>query len=395
MLAELFQITLNFLKNPLTWKYAVLAIIPVFAYGYFFYQKSPRPRPKLLFLLTFLVGCFSVVPLLLYQYFYLNLEAFSKMELASLIQNITLQPLFLGLFSYILHMGFIALLIFIIACLIAIITTFFSKKTFRNIFHSIFEENFNFQFIAMIIGFLVAVEVVIGEMWGINLFQSILGVIILKAMLEEYSKHLLVRFTDDDQFFNIDDAIELSLFVGLSFAFVENILYFSNYSESLLTLFIGRSLLTVLAHVVFSGIFGYYYGIAHFASPLYFEKNVVRGKRSIFIRFLAKIFRLKRENMFRELMILKGLFVATCVHALFNYFLAINQVQIALLIIVGMVYWLLKLLKKKENYRQLGLIGTMVMPVEDFKNLTWQIDSLHWAKEIKAERKERESLDDR
>lgn len=236
--------------------------------------------------------------------------------------------------------------------------------------------------------------------------------IILKAMMEEYSKHLIVRFTDDDQLFNIDDAIQLSLFVGLSFAFVENILYFSRFLNDevtfkyFLNLFFGRSLITVLAHVVFSGIFGYYYGISHFASPLYYEKDVVGGKRSVFLRILAKIFRIKKHNMFRELMILNGLFMSTFVHATFNYLLTINKAweigpltvnstQLAFLLIVGMTYVLLNLLKKKENYRQLGLIGTEVMPVEDFRNLTWQIDSLHWAKKIRDERKKKEFLEDK
>lgn len=387
-MSEIFQATLDFLKDPITWKYAFLAIIPVGAYGYFFYHKSPRPRPKLLFLLTFLIGCFSVVPLLLYQYFYIHY--LPKIELNLLIENITLQPFVGGLISYFLHIGFITLLIFVIASLITIITTFFSKKTFLNVFRSIIEENFNFQFIAMLVGFLVAIEVLIGDALGVTFFQGALGVIMLKAMMEEYSKHLLVRFTDDDQLFNIDDAIGLSLFVGLSFAFVENILYFSNFPDNILALFVGRSLLTVLAHVVFSGIFGYYYGIAHFASPLYFERNVVRGKRSVYLRVLSKIFRIRKDNVFREVMILNGLFMATLIHATFNFLLELGYVQFAFLLVIGTAYLLLKLLKKKENYRQLGYIGTEIMPVEDFKKLTWKIDSLHWAKKIKEERKERE-----
>lgn len=387
-MSEIFQATLEFFKDPITWKYAFLAIIPVGAYGYFFYHKSPRPRPKLLFLLTFFVGCFSVVPLLLYQYFYLNY--LPKIELNFLIQNLALQPVVNGFVVYFLHIAFITLLIFVIASLIAIITTFFSAKTFRNVFRSILEENFNFQFIAILVGVLVAIEALIGEALGITLFQGVLGVIILKAMMEEYSKHLLIRFTDDDQLFNIDDAIELSLFVGLSFAFVENILYFSNFPDNVFALFVGRSLLTVLAHVVFSGIFGYYYGIAHFASPLYFEKNIVRGKKSFYLIVLSKIFRIKKDNIFREVMILKGLFMATLIHATFNFLLEKNQVQIAFIVVIGTAYLLLKLLKKKENYRQLGMIGTSVMPVEDFRKLTWQIDSLYWAKEIKEARKKKE-----
>lgn len=390
LMSEVFQITLDFLKNPVTWKYAFLAIIPVSAYGYFFYHKSPRPRPKLLFLLTFLIGCFSVVPLLLYQYFYLHY--LPKIELATLVESIALKPFLNGLISYFFHIGFITLLIFVIALLITLITTFFSPKTFRNIFRSILEENFNFQFIATIVGILVVIEVSIANFWSVNLFQGVLGVLILKAMMEEYSKHLLIRFTDDDQLFNIDDAIELSLFVGLAFAFVENILYFSHFSENIFILFMGRSLLTVLAHVVFSGIFGYYYGIAHFASPIYFEKNVVRGKKSCYLLCLSKIFRIKKNNLFRETMILNGLFMATLIHALFNFLLEWGYIQLAFLVVFGTAYLLLKLLKKKENYRQLGLIGTDVMPVEDFRNLTWQIDSLHWAKKIKKERMQREKV---
>lgn len=152
MFADLIQITLNFFKDPLTWKYAVMAIVPVAAYGFFFYHKSPRPRPKLLFLLTFFVGCFSVVPLLIYQYFYLNLDIFADAELGHLVSSIALQSLIKGLLFYILHIGFVTFLIFVIALLITTITTCFSFKTFRNIFRSVLEENFNFQFIATIVG---------------------------------------------------------------------------------------------------------------------------------------------------------------------------------------------------------------------------------------------------
>ena len=217
-----------------------------------------------------------------------------------------------------------------------------------------------------------------------------LGIIVIRAMMEEYSKHLIIRFTDDDQLFNIDDAIVLSLFVGLSFAFIENILYFSHYPNDLFTLFLGRSLLTVLAHVVFSGIFGYYYGIAHFASPLYFEQHTVSGKKSVLLWFFSKIFRLKQSNILHEIMILKGLFLATFIHTIFNLLLELGYVSLAMLVILGTALLLLKLLAQKENYRQLGLIGTEIMPVQDYKNLTWKIDSLHWAKKIKEEREERE-----
>ena len=385
---EIVQITIDFFKNPNVWKYAIMAFIPVFAYSWFFYKKTPRPQPKKIFLATFVIGCFSVAPLLLYQYIYLHY--FPKIETTLLIENLILRPYISGLISYLFHIGFIGLLIFIIVFLITITTTFFAGKTFKNVFRSILEENFNFQFIALFVGVFVLIEIFLNNFFAFTVMQSMLGIIVIRAMMEEYSKHLIIRFTDDDQLFNIDDAIVLSLFVGLSFAFIENILYFSHYPNDLFTLFLGRSLLTVLAHVVFSGIFGYYYGIAHFASPLYFEQHTVSGKKSVLLWFFSKIFRLKQSNILHEIMILKGLFLATFIHTIFNLLLELGYVSLAMLVILGTALLLLKLLAQKENYRQLGLIGTEIMPVQDYKNLTWKIDSLHWAKKIKEEREERE-----
>lgn len=381
---DLLQILISFLSNPKTWMYAFLAAIPVLAYGIFFYRKAPRPQRKLIFVTTFLVGCFSVVPLLIYQYIYLNY--FPELETELLLKSI---PLY-GIFVYLLNMAMITLLIFVITFLCTITATLFSKHTFKNVWRSILQENFNFHFIAILLGLFVLIESFLGARFGVFFLQTTLGVIVIRAMLEEYSKHLIVRFTDDDKLFNIDDAIELSLFVGLAFAFVENVIYFSAFADNLFALFVGRSLLTVLAHIIFSGIFGYYYGMAHFASPLYFEKATVGGKKSLFLKIVSKVLRLKQSNLFREIVILKGLMIATLVHALFNFLLSLNLLPLAFLVILAGASLLLKLLKQKENYRQLGLIGTEVMPVEDFKNLTWKIESLRWAKEIRAERLRKE-----
>lgn len=381
---DLVQIVVSFFSDPITWKFFVLAAVPVFAYGLFFYKKAPRPRSKKIFLITFLIGCLSVVPLLLYQYLYLNY--FPQLETQLLLKNV---PLY-GLVAYTVNILFISILIFTITFICTVTVTFFSKYTFKNVWRSVMQENFNFYFIAFLLGGLIFIEALIGAKWGVYFLQTTLGVIVMRAMMEEYSKHLIVRFTDDDELFNIDDAIELSLFVGLAFAFVENVIYFTNISENVIALFVGRSLLTVLAHITFSGIFGYYYGLAHFASPLYFEKHTVGGKKSLFLKMVSKVLFLKQSNLFREIMILKGLLLSTIVHTLFNLLLSLNLLPMAFLVVLGGAYLLLMLLKQKENYRQLGMIGTGVMPTNDFKNLTWKIESLRWAKEIRAERLRKE-----
>jgi len=103
------------------------------------------------------------------------------------------------------------------------------------------------------------------------------------GVIEEYMKHLSVRATDDDKFMNIDDAIEYSIIAALGFAFIENIMYFyfiwiHQGVDALFISFIFRSIFSTFAHILFSGIYGYFYGIAHFAKPI-LEESVITHKK--------------------------------------------------------------------------------------------------------------------
>jgi len=180
--------------------------------------------------------------------------------------------------------------------------------------------------------------------------------LIFLAFAEEYSKHLIVRFTDDDSIQSIDDAIEFSIIVGLAFAFAENVLlYFPRLlaAGDTPTLLL-RSVLTVLMHAVASGILGYFYGLAHFSAEEVRHRHAGRGPA---YRMLHKVFLFRRERLYHEAKMFEGLVLAGAYHAAFN--LAANQGRVTImLVLVGagcaFLYYLLGL---KTNREKIGAIS--------------------------------------
>ena len=51
---------------------------------------------------------------------------------------------------------------------------------------------------------------------------------IIVGMLEEFVKHLVLRFSDEDKITNVQDAVEFAIIAALGFAFIEHIVYFVN-----------------------------------------------------------------------------------------------------------------------------------------------------------------------
>lgn len=157
-----------------------------------------------------------------------------------------------------------------------------------------------------------------------------LGVLLsflLVGMIEEYMKHIAVDATDNGKIRSIDDAIELSIVAALGFSFVENIMYFFyiwQYQgvDTLYLSFVFRSIFSTFAHILFSGIYGYYYGIAYFAEPIFQEE--IKQKRSPIRKFLHKLLNFKSSTLFAQEKITQGLFYAVVLHALFNVMLEMN-----------------------------------------------------------------------
>lgn len=179
------------------------------------------------------------------------------------------------------------------------------------------------------------------------------------GVIEEVSKIFSVRYSSEKYFKSIDDAIELSIIAALGFAFVENIIYFYNIItirgiEQIFWPFALRSIFSTFAHILFSGIFGYYFGIAHFAAPIY--KKEIKRKRYPVISFLHKHFHFRSDVLFKDEKILEGLLIAVFLHAVFNIFLEMQWAFLLVPYVFVGYFWLSYLLKKKENLKEYGHI---------------------------------------
>lgn len=344
--------------------YLILALIALPPVTFWFWVFiSQEKGSKLLALETFVLGMFSVLPLLLYKKFFIQSELWFKKVIDHVFEldfpgiNELLYFLFLILF--------VAFFTTITLILLGIFGSFFRKKSIANSIKAIFQEVTNFGFL----GLLLIIFIIFGAYFYNNQFIiSTLTSIILLAGWEEYSKHLVVRFVDDEKFRSIDDTIIFSALVGLAFAFVENFaIYFplawGDGTNINFMLIIYRSILLVFAHALFSGIFGYFYGLGHFAKPLLVEK-MISHPTYFFRKSLHKILHIKSEPTFREQKMTEGLIIATLFHATFNTFMEFNLLWAGVvLVLIGGVL-LFYLISKKEDHKKFGLIGTRWVPSE-------------------------------
>lgn len=191
---------------------------------------------------------------------------------------------------------------------------------------------------------------------------SIVITFLIVGVIEEFMKNTAVRIVNDEGVFkNIDDAIAFSIIAALGFSFTENIMYFYNIwihqgPENMLAPFVFRSIFSTFAHVMFSGVFGYFYGLAYFATPIFREQIKTRRIDS----FFELLYRWKIKNaddLFKRANMAKGLFIAAILHAGYNVFLELNWTFILIpYLIMGFVY-LNHLFNLKQNHKQYGLVA--------------------------------------
>ena len=191
----------------------------------------------------------------------------------------------------------------------------------------------------------------------VSLPLSVIITFMLVGIIEELMKLFAVRMADNNVIQDIDDAIEFFIIAALGFSFVENILYFYNIwitqgASNLFVPFLFRSSFSTFAHIMFSGILGYYYGVAHFAGPIFQEE--MRQKRFFWTRFLHKIFNIRKEKLFYQEKFLEGFLIAIILHAIFNIFLEMNLTFMILPFLVAGYIALDYLFEKKENHKKYG-----------------------------------------
>jgi hypothetical protein len=217
------------------------------------------------------------------------------------------------------------------------------------LFTGLYEEPLNFIGVGLFLTLFIAVF----HWFGLSVAAFSL---IFLAFGEEYSKHLIVRFTDDDSIRSIDDAIEFSIIVGLAFAFAENVLlYFPRLlaAGDTPTLLL-RSVLTVLMHAIASGILGYFYGLAHFSAQ---EVRDGHGGRGPVYRALHRVFLFRRERLYHEAKMFEGLILAGAYHAAFNLAASQGRVGVMLGLVGAGCAFMYYLLGVKSNREKIGAIS--------------------------------------
>ena len=182
------------------------------------------------------------------------------------------------------------------------------------------------------------------------------AIFIAVGVMEEIVKQMLVRFIDKKRVLiqTVNDSIRFSLAAALGFAFAENIVYFKTViqmasTQEIIITILFRSIFTACGHMVFSGIFGYYFGIAKFSIDISGQK-ILEGKKQIFALITSRIFRISYAQSLKEAKILQGLLIALGIHAVFNFLLQMNMILPVIgIVILGYLYLRYLLQRKAGN----------------------------------------------
>jgi len=179
---------------------------------------------------------------------------------------------------------------------------------------------------------------------------------VLFGALEEIIKHFVVSSVDKKTVLikTIGDSIKFSLAAALGFAFTENIYYLYQFWESislgeLTGMYIFRSGFTTCAHLIFSGIFGYFYGIGKFSIQITKQQKIL-GEKNRTTSIIARLFNLPISHAFQQQMVVKGLLIAIIMHATYNYLLQLNLLPpVLIFVVLGFIY-LKYLLNRKAGH---------------------------------------------
>jgi len=179
---------------------------------------------------------------------------------------------------------------------------------------------------------------------------------VLFGAMEEIIKMYVISTIDKRTVLinTINDSIRYSFVAALGFSFTENIYYMFEFWNSISTgqligMFIFRSSFTAAAHMIFSGIFGYYYGIGKFSFQITRQQKLT-GEKNRVSNLISKVFNLSLSQAHQQKFIFKGLTIAVVMHATYNYLLQYNKtLPVMIFVILGFLF-LQFLLKRKSGH---------------------------------------------
>lgn len=326
-------------------------MVSLFVWGYIFLRKEPERKD--LVILSFCAGVLSVIPI----FVVLGMMGSSQIR----IGNFTIPGLNiythisevaaaggtwekLGIYIFTSVLAFFAIYL-LIAVLIFILDILSGEQTLDS-FEKILSKSLEAPLVFLFLGTVIGVIAFFFD-WSLN---AVLMRSLMVGAVEEFAKHLVMRFSDENKFRNINDAIEFSILVALGFAFFENILYFvdkiwlapctsqdiasgaclfdrqaNKYVHDinvLLIPFLFRSVFSTLTHIISSGIFGYFYGVAYFAADEIKElAKQPQGFQAKMLVFFNHLLHLKSATLLREQKLVQGALFAMVYHGFFNFVL--------------------------------------------------------------------------
>ncbi len=214
---------------------------------------------------------------------------------------------------------------------------------------------------------------------GSFLIGGISGIIslILFAVLEEMAKLTAAIFVVTRhklEFNQIIDGVIYAVSAALGFAFMENLLFFLiNFSEigyfstSAISIIAFRSLGTMLAHTLFSGLAGLIWAYAHFSKQIspFNKKHLLAFEIKDFINHEILTLHIIRQNILKarpsrrgghekKILVLEGIMLAVFLHVIFNIAVTLelfgqNLTFLLVPILIGSFLYISYLFTKKMN----------------------------------------------
>ena len=220
---------------------------------------------------------------------------------------------------------------------------------------------------------------------------------LMVGVIEEVSKFWVLRHSSKEFFRSIDDALQLAIVVAIGFAFAENLVnptYFVGFVKDYLMTpqspqwgsfignVIGRAVLTNMVHIVSTGVCGYFFGLAYFASPL-IRDQFAQGSTHPIATFVHRALNLRTEEIYARTQMALGLFFAIILHGVFDFTVSLSDVlpnhpatigallgkdqgsflnNIAITLVPSILYvvggfWLLvTLFERKEDMKEFGAV---------------------------------------
>ncbi len=346
--------------------FILLSAIPI-ALWIFVFRKL-MPTNKHLAMISFIAGMISVLPIKLYEKYWnttlLNLE---HVNLFKYLGDVVQVQAVGTLLAYVVSSVVVMVGLFVFTGVLMAILQIGSGDDNWGVFKSkcikVLECPAFFLTLAVVCG-------VIGYFTSLGLSKMV-WFFVMVGILEEFIKHLVLRFSDEDKITSVREAIQYSIMVALGFAFVENIIYAVKIDSAglmsmlQLTVIISlRSVLSVGAHVGFSAILGYFYGIAKFADPIYQAQSLKH--KSWFVEKVHQVMHVRQSVVFHDQKMLEGVALAMILHAAYNSFLEFNFPLIALIEILLLLTCVNILLKQKKWFRHWESLNTKI--VNPFQN---------------------------